>query len=188
MQGLQRERLQPLAEGVPHLRRRGLDLPVKSAHIPKIERRLALAVEVLLPESTVRGEVMSPEVRLRKLLARLDSAEFEGKGRPESGWRQAALNITQLLTVDVPELIDAVREAQGAQRKYCRYCGERRLGLLAASHDDNHSWECRDEDGCDARAERKEQKEREMLSVQPDDGAAPDSAGESDSQGMLAAP
>lgn len=129
---------------------------MRASHIPKIERRLALAVEVLLPETTSRGEVEAPGDRLRRLLARLDSDEYEGKGRPESGWRQAAKDIVTLLDVDVPALIDAVREAQGAQRKYCRYCGERRIGLLAASHDDKFSWECRDEDGCQARADRKD--------------------------------
>jgi len=129
---------------------------MKTAHIPKIERRLGVAVETLLPEHTSRGEVEAPGDRLRKLLARLDSAEFDGKGRPEVGWRQAVRDIVELLDNDVPELIQAVREAQGGQRKYCRYCGERRTGLLVTSHDDNHSWECRDEDGCDARIDRKE--------------------------------
>jgi hypothetical protein len=128
---------------------------VKAAHIPKVERRLAVAVATLLPESTSRGDVEAPGDRLRRLLARLDSAEFEGKGRPESGWRSAVRDIVELLDNDVPELIDAVRQAQGAQRKYCRYCGERRLGLLAASNDDHHTWECRDEDGCQARIDRK---------------------------------
>jgi hypothetical protein len=124
---------------------------MKSAHIPKIERRLRIATETLLPEKTSRGEAVAPGDRLRKLLARLDSAEFEGRGRPESGWRSAVRDIVELLDTDVPELIDAVREAQGAQRKYCRYCGELRVGLLAASHDEQHVWECRDEDGCEAR-------------------------------------
>jgi hypothetical protein len=128
---------------------------MKAAHIPKIERRLRIAVETLLPESTSRGEVEAPGDRLARLLARLDSAEFDGKGRPEVGWRSAARDIVELLDTDVPELIDAVREAQGAQRKYCRYCGERRVGLLAASLDDRFTWECRDEDGCQARVDKK---------------------------------
>jgi len=129
---------------------------MKAVHIPKIERRLDVALAVLLPEKTSRGDVEAPGDRLRKLLARLDSVEFEGRGRPEVGWRQAVKDIVQLLDVDVPELIDAVRAAQGAQRKYCRYCGERRLGLLVASPDDRYVWECRDEDGCEARQERKD--------------------------------
>jgi hypothetical protein len=129
---------------------------VKAAHIPKIERRLRIATETLLPEITSRGEVAAPGDRLRTLLARLDSAEFDGKGRPESGWRSAVRDIVELLDVDVPELIDAVREAQGAQRKYCRYCGERRVGLLIASPEDRHVWECRDVDGCDARKNLRE--------------------------------
>lgn len=129
---------------------------MKAAHIPKIERRLQVATETLLPEKTSRGEVEAPGDRLRRLLTRLDSTEYEGKGRPESGWRAAVRDIVELLDVDVPELIDAVRQAQGAQRKYCRYCGERRVGLLAASHDDQFTWECRDEDGCEARATRRE--------------------------------
>jgi hypothetical protein len=124
---------------------------MKSAHLSKIQRRLEVAVETLLPESTIRGEALAPETRLRKLLARLDSAEFEGQGRPESGWRAAANDIITLLGTDVPELMDAVREAQGAQRKYCRWCGERRLGLLTESRDEPRTWECRDEDGCDFR-------------------------------------
>lgn len=127
---------------------------MKAAHIPKVERRLQVAVETLLPEKTSRGEVEAPGDRLRVLLARLDSAEFEGRGRPETGWRSAVRDIVELLDTDVPELIDAVREAQGAQRKYCRYCGEQRLGLLAASPEDHHVWECRDVDGCDARQEK----------------------------------
>lgn len=69
--------------------------------------------------------------------------------------RASERDIIELLGTDVPELIDAVREAQGAQRKYCRYCGERRLGLLVASPDDRHVWECRDEDGCEARQDRR---------------------------------
>jgi hypothetical protein len=130
---------------------------VKAAHLTKIERRLRVAIETLLPEKTGRGDVEAPGDRLRRLLARLDSAEFDGKGRPESGWRAAARDIVELLDVDVPGLIDAVRQAQGAQRKYCRYCGEHRIGLLAASHDDRFTWECRDEDGCDFRKTRREQ-------------------------------
>lgn len=128
---------------------------MKTGHLPKIERRLRIAVETLLPESTSRGDVEAPGDRLRRLLARLDSAEFDGRGRPEIGWRQAVKDIVELLDVDVPELIDAVREAQGGQRKYCRYCGERRVGLLVASHDDNHQWECRDDDGCAVRMDMK---------------------------------
>jgi hypothetical protein len=124
---------------------------MKAAHIPKIERRLRIATETLLPEKTSRGEVEAPGDRLRKLLTRLDSAEFDGKGRPETGWRSAVRDIVELLDTDVPKLIDAVREAQGAQRKYCRYCGERRVGLLIASPEDRHVWECRDTDGCDSR-------------------------------------
>lgn len=124
---------------------------MKAAHLAKIKRRLDIAVTTLLPERTVRGEVLNPETRLRRLLARLDSAEFDGKGRPESGWRQAANDIITLLDTDIPELIDAVREAQGAQRKYCRWCGERRLGLLVESRDEHRVWECRDADGCDFR-------------------------------------
>jgi hypothetical protein len=131
---------------------------MRAAHIPKIQRRLDVAISVLLPESTSRGDVEAPGDRLARLLARLDSDEYEGKGRPESGWRQAAKDIVELLDVDVPELMDAVREAQGAQHKSCRYCGERRLGLLAASHDDHHTWECRDEDGCQARIDQKERR------------------------------
>ncbi len=69
---------------------------------------------------------------------------------------EAGEDIARLLNVDVPELIDAVRAAQGAQRKYCRYCGERRLGLIVASPDDPRVWECRDADGCDVREARKE--------------------------------
>jgi hypothetical protein len=128
---------------------------MKAAHIPKIERRLAVAVETLLPESTSRGDVESPGDRLRRLLVRLDSAEFDGKGRPEVGWRAAVNDIVELLDVDVPDLIDAVREAQGALHKYCRHCGERRIGLLMATPEDHHVWECRDVDGCDTRKERK---------------------------------
>lgn len=128
---------------------------MKAAHIPKIERRLAVAIETLLPETTSRGDVEAPGDRLRKLLARLDSAEYDGKGRPEQGWRQAVKDIVTLLDVDVPELIDAVRQAQGAQRKYCRYCHEYRISLLVASPDDHFVWECRDEDGCEARRARR---------------------------------
>jgi hypothetical protein len=124
---------------------------MRSSHLAKIERRLDVAVTTLLPESTVRGEVIAPETRLRRLLARLDSAEFDGKGRPESGWRAAASDIIRLLETDVPELMDAVRQAQGAVRKYCRYCGERRLGLIVDSRDEQHAWECRDADGCEFR-------------------------------------
>lgn len=141
---------------------------MKAAHIPKIERRLAVAVETLLPEKTSRGEVEAPGDRLRKLLARLDSAEFDGKGRPESGWRQAAQNIVQLLDVDIPELIDAVREAQGAQRKYCRWCRERRIGLLVESRDEPRTWECRDEDGCQARINR--ERDRDQAVAEAEDG------------------
>lgn len=124
---------------------------MKAAHIVKIERRLRIAIETLLPERVARGEVRSPDSRLRRVLTRLDSADYDGRGRPESGWRQAVEDIITLLETDVPELIDAVRQAQGAQRKYCRWCGERRLGLLTESRDEPRTWECRDEDGCDFR-------------------------------------
>lgn len=132
---------------------------MKSGHIPKIERRLQVAVTTLLPEITSRGEVSATGDRLRKLLARLDSAEFEGKGRPEVGWRGAVTDIVTLLDTDVPELIDAVRQAQGAQRKYCRYCHEYRVGLLVHSPDDHFVWECRDEDGCESRRLRRDRRE-----------------------------
>ena len=94
---------------------------MKTAHLPKIERRLQVAVKILLPEIT------NPD-------------------------------IVQLLVTDVPELIDAVREAQGGQRKYCRYCGERRMGLIVASPEDRFVWECRDVDGCGARREREQER------------------------------
>jgi hypothetical protein len=100
---------------------------VKAAHILKIERRLHVAVEKILPEIASLGEA------------------------PDPGLRSAVRDIAELLETDVPDLIDAVRQAQGAQRKYCRYCGERRLGLIVASHDEKNTWECRDEDGCDYR-------------------------------------
>lgn len=129
---------------------------MKTSHLPKIERRLAVAVETLLPEMTSRGEAEAPGDRLRRLLARLDSAEFEGRGRPGEGWRAAVRDIVELLDVDVPELIQAVREAQGGQRRYCQFCGERRIGLLVATPEDRHAWQCRDADGCEARLDRKE--------------------------------
>jgi hypothetical protein len=128
---------------------------VKAAHIVKIERRLRIATETLLPERVARGEVKAPDSRLRRVLTRLDSADYDGRGRPESGWRQAVEDITTLLETDVPELIDAVRQAQGAQRRYCRWCGERRLGLLTECRDEPRTWECRDEDGCDYRQKQK---------------------------------
>lgn len=139
---------------------------MKAAHIKKIEQRLALATEVLLPERTSRGEVEAPGDRLRRLLARLDSDDYEGKGRPESGWRMAAQAVVTLLDTDVPELIEALRQSQGAVRRYCRFCGERRIGLIVASPEDNRSWECRDVDGCDARQEQNKGRrdhEREQL-------------------------
>jgi hypothetical protein len=132
---------------------------MKVAHLAKIERRLRVAVDALLPEKTSRGDVEAPGDRLRRLLARLDSMEYEGRSRPEVGWRQAVVDIVELLDVDVPELIQAVREAQGGQRRYCRYCGERRVGLLVATPEDHHVWECRDMDGCQARRDRKQSKE-----------------------------
>lgn len=95
---------------------------MKVAHLSKIERRLQVAVETMLPEGTSR---------------------------------EAVRDIWELLRIDVPELIDAVRKAQGGQRKYCRYCGERRMGLIVASPDDRFVWECRDVDGCDTRKARK---------------------------------
>jgi hypothetical protein len=128
---------------------------MKVAHLAKIQRRLDVAVATLLPESTSRGEVEAPGDRLRELLARLDSAEYEGRGRPDIGWRAAARDIVELLDVDVPALMEAVRVAQGGQRKNCPFCGERRVGLLVASHEDHFVWECRDVDGCQARVDRK---------------------------------
>lgn len=127
---------------------------MKAAHLPKIEARRERVLQLLLPDAVPRGEIASPEDRLRELVLRLNGRDVFG---PEFPLRTAVANVRQLLEEDIPELMDAVREAQGAQRKYCRYCGERRLGLLAASHDDNHSWECRDEDGCEARISRKGQ-------------------------------
>jgi len=100
---------------------------VKVAHLAKIERRLRVAAETLLPAGISR---------------------------------EATPDIWELLTTDVPELIDAVRKAQGGQRKYCQYCGERRIGLIVASPEDRNTWECRDVDGCDFRVDRKERKER----------------------------
>jgi hypothetical protein len=132
---------------------------VKVAHLAKIQRRLDVAVATLLPESTSRGEVEASGDRLRELLARLDSAEYDGRGRPEVGWRQAVKDIVELLDVDVPALMEAVRVAQGGQSKRCPFCGERRIGLLVASPEDNHVWQCRDVDGCDSRRDRKNREE-----------------------------
>lgn len=38
---------------------------MKAAHIPKIERRLRVAIETLLPESTSRDEAAAPGRRAR---------------------------------------------------------------------------------------------------------------------------
>jgi hypothetical protein len=125
---------------------------VKSAHLTNVERRCRRALDALLPDWVVRGtdlqEVDDPRQRLKEVIRRVSGAAPDGAANLVN-------DLVTLLETDVPELIEAVREAQGAQRRYCRYCGERRVGLLAACHDDRSAWECRDEDGCDARSDRR---------------------------------
>ena len=81
---------------------------MKAAHLPKIAARLDRVLQVLLPEEVGRGPVTDPELRLKKLIQRVD-------GWPElppgSSWRNAIQDIARILEQDVPDLIDAVREA-----------------------------------------------------------------------------
>jgi hypothetical protein len=118
---------------------------VKSAHLTNVERRCRRALDALLPDWVARGtdlqEVDDPRQRLKEVIRRVS-------GTAPDGAANLVNDLVTLLETDVPELIEAVREAQGAQRRYCRYCGERRV-------DDRSAWECRDEDGCDARSDRK---------------------------------
>jgi hypothetical protein len=54
---------------------------------------------------------------------------------------------------DLPDLIDVAYEANAATPLMCRWCGERRTGLLVRQPETNRM-ECRDQDGCQARQER----------------------------------
>ena len=77
---------------------------MKAAHLPKIAGRADAALLLLFPEVTHRGEVVDPDQRLKELIRRLDGAGDSDLGNDINALRR-------LLEVDVPEMIQAVREA-----------------------------------------------------------------------------
>ena len=92
---------------------------MKAAHLVKIQNRVNRAVQILLPDEVARGEVADPEERLRRLIQRVGGWPDLPPG---SSWRSAIRDIVTLLEVDVPAMIEAVREANKG-----RYDAERAL-------------------------------------------------------------
>ena len=129
---------------------------MKSAHLEKIEARRRRVLQLLLlPDEVPRGEIGDPEDRLRELVRRLGGRDVLG---PDFPLRTAVENVRDLLETDVPELMDAVREAN-SRNAVCRYCGEgyQPLLVIAALEDPERpgGWQCRDVDGCEARLMRR---------------------------------
>jgi hypothetical protein len=128
---------------------------MKSAHLPKIEARRDRVMAILLPPEVTRqhngenGQVLDPKKRLAEIITRVDSTE-RGAVTPNRTTRSDVEDLIRLLTVDVPELIDAVYEANSSMPRACQWCGERREGLLVRQPEVNRM-ECRDQDGCEAR-------------------------------------
>ena len=98
---------------------------MKAAHLVKIQRRIDRVTQILLPDEVHRGEVTDPEDRLKKLIKRIDGWPDLPEG---SSWRSAVRDIVQVLEVDVPAMIEAVREANKA-----RYDAERALSMRAGT-------------------------------------------------------
>lgn len=129
---------------------------MKSDHLKKVEARRRRVLAVLLPDTVTRqvdghnGEVLDPRKRLAEIINRSDSA-LRGSVAPGGRTTKTDVDdIIRLLETDVPELIDAVYTANDAKPRMCRWCGERREGLLVRDPERGRL-ECRDQDGCAAR-------------------------------------
>jgi len=77
---------------------------MKAAHLKKLEARAERVRQLLLPEQVHRGEVKDPQDRLREIISRVD-------GGDQRLSRDVVYDIAQFLTVDMAEMIEAVREA-----------------------------------------------------------------------------
>ena len=87
---------------------------MKSAHLQKVQARAARVKQLLLPDSVPRGDIADPEQRLRELVLRVGGRDALG---PDFPLRGAVADLVRFLGTDVPELIQAVRDAQEETRK-----------------------------------------------------------------------
>lgn len=82
---------------------------MKSDHLKKVEARAERVKQLLLPLAVKRGEVTDPQDRLRELILRVG-----GRGVLPGDFplRTAVADVVRFLEVDVPEMLQAVRDAQ----------------------------------------------------------------------------
>jgi hypothetical protein len=84
---------------------------MKTGHLDKVAARAERALELLLPWNTARGEVADPRDRLKDIIRRVGGPHRQGSEIANDIWA-----LTELLETDVPELIQAVRDAQAEAR------------------------------------------------------------------------
>jgi hypothetical protein len=87
---------------------------MKAAHMPKIEARRKRAIELLVPEEVARGgEIPDPEKRLAELIKRIDGQSDPQVSAIRPGYpvKQGVDDLMTLLFKDLPEMIEAVRDA-----------------------------------------------------------------------------
>lgn len=82
---------------------------MKAEHLRKIAARAERVKQLLLPEAVMRGDVTDPQHRLRELIQRLGGREALGPGFP---LRTAVADVVRFLETDIPEMIQAVRDAE----------------------------------------------------------------------------
>jgi hypothetical protein len=109
--GLAEEKEAPGGNGV----RAGHGSLMKEAHLRKVLDRTNRVRQFLLPDEVRRGEVEDPRKRLRKLLNRIE-------GYPDTLVEGQSLgsvtyDVVRFLETDMPEMVQAVRDANQAARE-----------------------------------------------------------------------
>jgi hypothetical protein len=87
---------------------------MKAAHVKRVSERAARVRAFLLPGTVDGAAVPDPQDRLRQLLLRTGGREGLP---PDTSLRQAVAEVTRFLETDVPELVQAVFDAQREARE-----------------------------------------------------------------------
>jgi hypothetical protein len=99
---------------------------MNAAHLKKVEARAERVRQLLLPLTVTRGDVGDPQDRLRELIKRIGGRDVIPQDVP---LRAAVADVVRFLETDMPEMVQAVRdanaEAQQARRELSMRAGTR---------------------------------------------------------------
>lgn len=89
---------------------------MRAVHLKKVSDRAERCRQLLFPAQVSRGPVGDPKARLRELVLKVGGREKWGWA-PDFPLRTAVDDLERFLFTDVPELIQAVADAQNAARQ-----------------------------------------------------------------------